>query len=95
MPDGVYESVDRRVAEAVNDGETDGVGDLEREDPELDDSDGDRVRDSDDVPLIVRDDERVPDMVRDVVMDDVAVELGVRVDDSEAPALGVSLFDGV
>jgi hypothetical protein len=89
VPDGVYESVGKRVLEAEK------VGDLVREEPELGVSDGDRVLVSDDVPLLDRDDERVPDMVRDVVIDGEIVELGVRVDDSEAPALGVSVFDGV
>jgi hypothetical protein len=37
----------------------------------------------------------VPDTVRDVVTDGEMVKLGVTVDDPDAPALGVPLFDGV
>jgi uncharacterized protein YneR len=72
---------------------------------EVDEGDTLDVRDGDNVRLPVREGDNVRltdgvivrelDTVRDVVTDGVVVKLGVRVDDSEAPALGVPLFEGV
>ena len=72
---------------------------------EVDEGDTLDVRDGDNVRLPVSEGDNVRltdgvivrelDTVRDVVTDGVVVKLGVTVDDSEAPELGVPVLDAV